>query len=175
GLSADVLDRGAWRLAWLPPALTGRTYGDPPITPPLQFRMYGDRVAGMPALALLYPSLVLVRAGDPLQVARTIGGPVPTNRDALLGTVRARIRQFLAALPEGAPSERPDQPWYWAAPFLLDRVLASEDHEPLCTHMAGWDTRDEEDQESRLGAHLKAADDVPDSSSALALPTWSTC
>ena len=104
GLSQDVLDRGAWKLAWLPPSLpyyetagayaepqlqeftkrlifsawavvpkamavmlsydaerramqaagyTERRYDDRPITPPLQFRMNGDRPAGMPALALI--------------------------------------------------------------------------------------------------------------------------
>lgn len=211
GLSADVLDRGAWKVAWLPPCLSyyelggayreppvraftkrlvfsawavvpkavavmmsyeaerrtleaaglaERGYGDRPITAPLQFRLDGDRVAGMPALALLYPSLVLAREGDPLQVARTLAGPFPVSRADLLGTVRGHVERLLGALPEGMPSERPDQRWYWAAPLLLDRVLASADHEPLRRLMPGWDTQDAEDQESRLGAHLKAADEV---------------
>lgn len=44
-----------------------RRYDDRPVTPPLQFRMSGDRPAGMPALALLYPGLVLARLGDHLR------------------------------------------------------------------------------------------------------------
>ena len=120
GLSRDVLGRGAWRLAWLPPSLPyyqlAGAYADPDLrsftkrlifsawtvvpkaiavlmsyeaerlavsaagladrgydhttSPPLQFRMADNRVASMPVLALLYPSLTLAREGDPLEIAR---------------------------------------------------------------------------------------------------------
>lgn len=208
GLSRDVLDRGAWRLAWLPPGLPyyelagayaepelrtftkrlifsawavvpkavavmlsyeaerlsvesgryrGRAYDERAITQPLQFRLAGDRPAGMPALALLFPSLALARAGDSLEVARTIG-TLPVSRDALLGLVRSRVSTLLAALPTGPPDGgAADQRWYWAAPFLLDRALDDEDA-PLRSRMLGWGTDDETDgQESGLAAHLRLA------------------
>jgi hypothetical protein len=212
GLSTDVLERGTWRLAWLPPSLpyyalggayaepqirsftkrlvfsawsvvpkaiavmlsyeaerfaiqqagaTRRRYDDRPITPPLQFRVSGDRPAGMPALALIYPALILARLGDPLEIARTTGGRLPLSRDTLLAASRERIRRALAQLSDvSASAGPPDQRWYWAAPFLLDRELAADDNAPLAERMLGWDVRDADDQESRLGVHLRAAHDV---------------
>ena len=212
GLTHDVLDRGAWKLAWLPPSLpyyetggayadpslrdftkrlifsawsvvpkaiaamlsyeaerraieaagySGRRYDDRPITPPLQFRMDGGRPAGMPALALLYPGLTLARLGDPLEVVRALGTSMPLGRQALLDTVRDRIRDVLAKLPEGSPrAGTPDQRWYWAAPFLLDRRIATGDNFAFLSRMHAWDDRDDEDQESRLASHLRAADGV---------------
>lgn len=209
GLFADVLDRGAWRLAWLPPALPyyklggayaepelqrftkrlvfsawtvvpkaialltsyeaerrtleaagdERAYGDRPVTPPLQFRVAGERPAGMPALALLYPSLALARAGDPLEVARVEGAvPLPVSR--VRAVVAKRVRELLARLPEGEPtSERVDQAWYWAAPFLLDEVAHGVEHAALRPTMGRWGT-DEDDHESRLAAHVRLALDV---------------
>ena len=204
GLTHDVLDRGAWKLAWLPPSLpyyetggayadpslrdftkrlifsawsvvpkaiaamlsyeaerraiaaagySGRRYDDRPITPPLQFRMDGGRPAGMPALALLYPGLTLARLGDPLEVVRALGTSMPLGRQALLDTVRDRIRDVLARLPEGSPrAGTPDQRWYWAAPFLLDRRIAAGDNFAFLSRMRAWDDRDDEDQESRLAS-----------------------
>lgn len=212
GLTEDVLDRGAWKLAWLPPSLpyyetagayadpllkdftkrlifsawavvpkaiavmlsydaerravqaagyTDRRYDDRPITPPLQFRMSGDRPAGMPALALLYPGLVLARLGDPLEIARSTGAALPLSRDALFDSVRDRVREALTRLPEGSPRVgTPDQRWYWAAPFLMDRRIAAGENTPFLSRMRSWDGHDEQDQESRLGSHLRAADGV---------------
>ncbi len=212
GLSHDVIDRGAWKLAWLPPSLpyyeasaayadpelrnftkrlifsawsvvpkaisvmlsyeaerraieaagyTGRRYDDRPITPPLQFRMNGGRPAGMPALALLYPGLTLARLGDPLEIARALHTAIPLSRQTLFDSVRVRIREALAMLPEGSPRiGTPDQRWYWAAPFLLDRRVAGGDNAAFLLRMRDWDGRDDQDQESRLTAHLRAADGV---------------
>ncbi|MCC2314179.1 helicase-related protein [Cellulomonas xiejunii] len=209
GLFADVLDRGAWRLAWLPPSLPyyelagayaepqlqrftkrlvfsawsvvpkaiavltsyeaerrtleasgdQRTYDDRPVTPPLQFRVAGERPAGMPALALLYPSLALARAGDPLEIART-EGTVPLPAERVRAVVGGRIRELLAQLPDGEPtSERVDQAWYWAAPFLLDETVYGEEHAALRATMSRWGTVDD-DHESRLAAHVRLALDV---------------
>ena len=137
-----------------------RRYDDRPITPPLQFRLNGGRPAGMPTLAILYPGLTLARLGDPLEVARTLGTSMPLARQALLDVVRGRIQGVLAKLPEGTPrTGTPDQRWYWAAPFLLDRRLAAGENYAFLARMRAWDDRDE-DQESRLAAHLRAADGV---------------
>lgn len=213
GLSHDVLERGAWKLAWLPPSLPyyetagayadpqlrtftkrlifsawtvvpkaitvmlsydaerraleaagygNRLYDDRPITPPLQFRMDGDRPAGMPVFALLYPARVLAELGDSLEIARSIGAELPLERAVLVNAVRGRIREALTALPEGtAGTSAPDQRWYWAAPLLLDHHSGSEEHVEF---MSGgqWGGEDDSDHESSLSAHVRAAESVGD-------------
>ena len=181
GLTHDVLDRGAWKLAWLPPSLpyyeTGRRLRrsrrsgkftkrlifsawsvvpkaiaamlsyeaeraasaagladrgyDHTTSPPLQFRMADNRVASMPVLALLYPSLTLAQEGDPLEIARTLGRELPVSRDDLVELVQGRMRVLLGDLPQGSRPGASDPRWYWAAPFLLDRTLAAGDNEPF--------------------------------------------
>lgn len=174
-LADDVLDTGAWRVAWLPPSLPyyspagpfaakglegftkrlvfsawnvapkgiatmlsyeverrlmeaapaagRRDYFGERRTGLLAFNKGGDdRLTGMPVLALLYPSTVLARLGDPLSVARELGRTLPLDRSELLTAVRSRVDQALAGLPagrQGAP--RPSGAWYWAAPLLLDQ------------------------------------------------------
>jgi hypothetical protein len=212
GLYEDVLERGAWRLAWLPPSLPyyepGGAYAEPAlrsftkrlvfsawavvpkaitvmlsyeaerraveaagltdwsygrsIRPPLQFRFTNERPAGMPALALLYPCLTLARLGDPLEVARRAGTAMPLARRDLLETVKAKIRTALACLPRPEPlTSTADQRWYWAAPFLLDHVLA-RDEDPGFLRRAGARTDPEEDAESNLANHLHVAAEVAD-------------
>ena len=212
GISADVLDRGAWKLVWLPPCLpyyeTSGPYADPelqsftkrlifsawsvvpkaiavmisyeaerraveaagqtdrrydarPISPPLQFRMQGERPAGMPALALLYPSHSLARLGDPLEVARILGASLPLERARLVAAVRNTIAQKLTLLPDGSPRIGiADQRWYWAAPLLLDRSAARDNETRSDLRLQDWGGDDDPDQESRLTAHLRAADEI---------------
>jgi hypothetical protein len=213
GLIDDVLDRGAWRLAWLPPSLpyyemagayaepqlasftkrlifsawsvvpkaiavmvsyeaerraieaaklTDRRYDDRPITPPLQFRMSRDRHAGMPALALLYPGLVLARLGDPLEIARSLGSALPIPRQTLFDAVRGRVEDTLAQLAAGSDASGPaDQSWYWAAPFLLDRHLAGLENEAFIPRMRRWGGDD--DNESSLASHVQLAENFDES------------
>ncbi len=140
-------------------ARLARTYDDRPLAPPLQFRMAGDRVAGMSTLALLYPSLTLARAGDPLDVARATA-EIPLNRTRLADAVRARVSALVDRLPTGdTTSERVDQSWYWAAPFLLDEVVSPEEQKPVRNSLSRWSQQDD-DHESRLIAHLRTAQAV---------------
>ena len=53
----------------------------------------------MPALALLYPGLVLARLGDPLEIARTLGAALPVPHEALFEAVRGRVRGCVGATP----------------------------------------------------------------------------
>ena len=73
---------------------------------------------------------------------------MPLARPALLDVVRARIQGVLAKLPEGSPrTGTPDQRWYWAAPFLLDRRLAAGENYEFLSRMRAWGDRDDEDHE----------------------------
>ncbi|USQ75664.1 helicase-related protein [Ornithinimicrobium cryptoxanthini] len=80
------------------------------------------RLGGMPVLALLYPSVALGRAGDPLRLAADLGRTLPLERSAMLDVVRDRVEGLLRRLPTGRGDGAVDQRWYWAAPILLDRL-----------------------------------------------------
>jgi hypothetical protein len=220
GLVTDVLDRGAWRLAWVPPSLpyyapagayaepdlraftkrllfsawsvvpkavavvmsysaerramegplaamdeAGRPrtrYDDRPTTPPLQFRMVsGDdpRPGAMSTLGLLYPSPVLARLGDPLDVARELG-TLEADQDTVLDVVRGRIESALAELPAGRDEARTDDRWYWAAPMLLDRARSHDEESfwELALSRAAEDER--HDGGAGFAAHLRLAQEV---------------
>lgn len=212
-LFCDVLDRGAWRLVWLPPSLpyyetsgayaepqlqeftkrlifsawsvvpkavaslmsyeaerrsfeasgrTDRAYDGTLISPPLQLRMTQDRPASMPNLALHYPSSTLAALGDPLEIARQIGGTPPLPQQQVLDLVRERVTEALAQLPTGL-AELPtalagtaeDQRWYWAAPFLLDR--AADPDGDVTAVMSRTESAAGDDGGSALSEHLRLA------------------
>ena len=209
-LFEDVLERGAWRLAWMPPSLpyyelsgayaepqlrsftkrlvfsawavvpkaiatmlsyeaerravgaadlTDWTY-DRPARRPLQFRSSDGRPAGMPALALLYPCLTLARLGDPLDVARDTATAMPMPPRDLLAQGQRRVRTALARLPPGKAAAGPtDQSWYWAAPFLLDRMHAQHDDPGFLGRVRATPDSDE-DPHSNLADHLRLAAEV---------------
>ncbi len=209
GLMADVLYRGVWRLAWIPPTLpyyrlsgpysdpglcrftkrlvfsawdvvpkaisvmlsyeaerrtvarfggAVRAYDERKVSRPLEYRMDGERPAAMSLFALMYPSVILARLGDPLAVARELG-TLPAESDAVLGVVRNRIAEELAALrgedPEG---RRVDPAWYWAAPILLDRLHRVPGQDEFEKEFGAHDGSD--DGGIGLGAHLGSFLDV---------------
>jgi Helicase conserved C-terminal domain len=218
GLAEDVLDRGAWRLAWIAPSMPyyepggayaehglatftkrlvfsawsvvpksiavvmsygserrameaplkaleaagkePRPYGSR-VSPPLRFAASEGRLNGMPVLALLYPSVVLARAGDPLEIARELS-ELPASRTDVQRLVGDRVQRLLTNLPPGEHANTPDQRWYWAAPLLLDRALAAKEHEPFDHYLRAQAPEHGEDSESSLNEHLRAAVSVED-------------
>lgn len=218
GLAADVIDRGAWRLLWLPPALpyyaSGGAYADPELrgfTKRLVFsawavvpkaislvlsyeaerlalqhaggaaadRAYSapratgllrfqtststslssesHRETGMPLLAILYPSTVLARIGDPLALARDRSS-VTTDRETLLRMVERLVSSELATLPD--PDGPEDQRWYWAAPFLLDARELGDAHDEFLGVMGEWGDDDPDDKESQQALHIRRAQEI---------------
>lgn len=200
GLFQDVLDREAWRLAWLPPSLPyytlGGAYAMPELrtftkrlifsawavvpkaiavmtsyeaerrtiadegaekrtyeehkatSPPLQYRVSGTTVA------LMYPSLVLAKAGDPLAIARE-SGELPMDRNVLIGRVRDRVDELLTTLAVASPESGPtDSRWYVAAPALLDRMSSGRGNADAVALMRALQRSSAEDVETRLDAHL---------------------
>jgi len=114
----------------------------------LRFATPDGRVAGMPVMTLLYPSIALAWAGDPLKhQARQVSDALPALSEISLG-VTARIRGLLASLLKDAGTTGPaDERWYWAAPILLDLKLAAKDtHAWLgdAALAARWSGADEE-------------------------------
>ena len=99
----------------------------------LQFKIDDGRLAGMPVLALLYPSLYLAKACDPqvllserIKEHSDENGPSSVAAIALadvLALAKERIGLRLERLPASPTEGREDERWYWAAPLLLDRLL----------------------------------------------------
>ncbi len=208
GLVCDVLDRGAWRMAWIPPSLPyfdlggayaepelrnftkrlifstwtvvpkaiaavvsyeaerrlsdsrltqtqTRSYAAPRATALLTFQLRERRLTGMPVLGMMYPSHTFARAGDPLDVARELGLPLPVSRAQYLAEVSRRVAKLLEQLPVGPSSGVVDESWYWAAPFLLDRIalpVLEDEHLPW-----GVATSDDDDQGGRFKEHVDVA------------------
>ena len=98
--------------------------------------MFEGRLTGMPVLGILYPSITLVRAGDPLAAAREFG-EVPD-----IGAVRSSVERKLSPALDRITRKHvratgcDDEAWYWAAPILLDLSTA-----PAATE-AWFDRRD---------------------------------
>jgi len=98
----------------------------------LKFTRSQGRLNGMPVLALVYPSPTLARLADPRAIAAE-AGTHPLPQEDLRTTVRNRLEGALATLGLPEPYGRPDESWYWAVPFLLDRQAGE----------AGWLLDDE--------------------------------
>ncbi|WP_343901508.1 helicase-related protein, partial [Nocardioides aquaticus] len=210
GLMADVLDRGAWQLAWIPPSLSYydldgpyadsrlcdftkrlvfsswavapkaigtvlsyeaerrinevaatssrsaslNRYDGPRATGLLNFQQSEGRLTGMPVLSLLYPSVALAEAGDPVTVARNLGATFPLSWEDMERVVRTRVRGLLDTLPRGpSGGMREDADWYWAAGALLDR---SRGLDRIATLPYG-SSDDEPDDRRRFVDHLAEA------------------
>ena len=92
------------------------------IKPLLQFaRETEGRLAGMNALARLYPSPSLVILVDPLALALKHGDGDPLPRRRLLALAEKKLRPEVRRIVSGYPcTGREDERWYWALPILLD-------------------------------------------------------
>ena len=148
---------------------------------PLQFAWSTERqrLTGMPVLGILYPSGVLARICDPLEIARKLAGAagadaggLPTA-DAVLEEARNRIERRLAPLAARVVQESQgglgrqermagpsDETWYWAAPLLLDRMEAPEATSRWWERpkLAGlWAGKEEEGDGSRWAEHVEEA------------------
>ena len=122
----------------------------------LQFARGPDqRLTGMPALAVIYPSPALASAADPLEFAASrADGDIPE----LLLWARDRVEAAMRAIPPGDTERELDRRWYWAAPLLLD-AAASQDwwnHPELAVEWSDQDP-DAHAGESRWSEHVQQA------------------
>lgn len=128
--------------------------------PLLTFTLSQGRLTGMPVLGMLYPSAVLARIADPLELGALSEGP--TSREEIVAKAEAVIDEELRGLVAGARTDGPeDEAWYWAAPILLDLQADRTASEAWLGRrgLAGqWvgEERDE-DEESRWADHVATA------------------
>lgn len=94
----------------------------------LDFRLSGDRLAGMPVLNLVYPNMVLADEGDPAALSRARDGHlvgIAEAIEAVSARLAARIDDLVGDLADSGAtmpaSGAADEAWYWLAPLLLDR------------------------------------------------------
>jgi len=92
--------------------------------PLLRLAVSEGRSTGMPVLGLMYPSSVLARECDPLELSGIAsaaeGGQWPPTLQAVRQAASERIEALLAQIPVDTAAGPPDEAWYWAAPILLD-------------------------------------------------------
>jgi len=75
------------------------------------------RITGMPILGLMYPSITLARACDPLKKSSR---DIPSANEAI-HIAEVEINKLMQPILKSAPkSGQEDDNWYWAAPILLD-------------------------------------------------------
>ncbi len=221
---AELIDNGAWRLLWVPPALpyykmeapfsdlnlrefTKRlvfsswrvvpkmaasmiSYEaerqmmksfDPKVkntleakksfSPLLRFARSSDkekRLIGMHVFGLIYPSLALPKACDPLSIC--ISAP-NNDKNGLISMnetqkkAKKQIEELLAPLIKNVTKKGPeDENWYWAAPILLDLSNDSENIKNIFNQInlaevwSGEDLAEQEEEEtSQWHAHVSEA------------------
>lgn len=122
----------------------------------LSFAVDGSgRLTGMPALALLYPSVQLAAAADPrLFATEQPAGSLAQLREWAL----RQVSPLLDGLPTGPQDGDVDERWYWAAPLLLDRDVSGSwwRHRDLAWEWSAADKRANEEG-SRWGEHVNLA------------------
>ncbi len=137
----------------------------------LRFGRTEGRLSGMPVLALLYPSLALERSCDPakLFLERCATGSEQADTiplDDILADARQQIEINLKRLKANVTDGPVDERWYWAAPLLLDKLLAPAEtqawfnQEALAALWAGQE-QEPEDADAPEEAHQteKSRDD----------------
>lgn len=121
----------------------------------LEFKVSNERVAGMPVLALVYPSAVLAKAINPVCLVDAVGNEdVREVVAARMGPLLSRLKPLEEA--EGSTDER----WYWAAPLLLDATSAPGREEKTLSFLQIDNWRNEATDEAgptRLVDHLEVA------------------
>ena len=118
--------------------------------PLLRFSESRGRLTGMPTLALMYPSLALSRAVDPLRLALELGEGRPAPPAEVKRAAREAIGRVLPDLQAFTSGEMglADQRWYWVALAILDRPYL-KGLRPWLRASDGWSStisRDDDDK-----------------------------
>ena len=139
--------------------------------PLLRWSEEDGRLGGMPLLALFYPCMTLARRIDPLLYAQAQN--MRLTRAELDQRVAKEASDLLSPLVRGYEdkSTRPDQRWYWAAPFLLDKQHAPSVHEWMMEESDEWSWGSPDDEEQSLfQKHIAEASELLDRPNRLGRP-----
>ena len=90
---------------------------------PLQFRVDQDRLTGLRALLLIYPSPLIAKVADPLDVvaART----KKFSYEAMRGALAERLQPHLQRLEAAANPSAEVNTWEWASPAVLGALTSN--------------------------------------------------
>ncbi len=87
----------------------------------LDFKRSQDRLAGLPVLALLYPSFALAEAVSLGELSSAAAAAAPISGEEMVESAAEILRPQVERIVARAPAQgRVDERWYWAAPLLLD-------------------------------------------------------
>lgn len=100
---------------------SGRRYFEQHRLRPLQFRRDQDRLTGLRALLLIYPSPTLAKLADPLAVLSETGAAL--SLEGMRSAVGNRLKPALDALRDGVVSHQDTLSAEWAAPAVIDDLL----------------------------------------------------
>jgi len=135
----------------------GMGYFDRQRPRPLQFRRGQGRLAGLRALLLIYPSPLLARKADPLDIVAAHAEPLSYNemRTALAKRLQPCLHQMQAAASPAPELET----WEWAGPAVLD-ALANNRAGPWVEGNVGFISAGDEDawrsHEDAWPSHVEA-------------------
>ena len=87
---------------------------------PLQFRRAQDRLAGLRALLLVYPSPLIAAMADPLDVVAAHAEPL--SYDAMRSNLEERLQPYIERLKAVADASAEVDTWEWAGPAVLDAL-----------------------------------------------------
>lgn len=134
--------------------------------PLLRFGRSDDRLTGLPVLAMVYPSVAMACATDPLRHAHALAGEdgVPPPFEEVFWAAREEVVELVSQLNVPVNGdEGQDADWYWAAPFLLDMAsdpvgtLAWLEQDDLPEQWSAGDVGEEADQRTRWQEHVDRA------------------
>ncbi len=96
----------------------GMGYFDRQRPRPLQFRWAQGRLAGLRALLLIYPSPLLAKVADPLDVVAAHNEPLSYSE--MCAALAKRLQPYLHKLQAATDPAAEVETWEWAGPAVLD-------------------------------------------------------
>ncbi len=95
----------------------------------IHFREQQGRLAGLRALNLIYPSPLIARVADPLEVVAAHHEPI--SYDAMRNALADRLRPHLERLQSSGNQAAELSTWEWASPVVLDSLAENRGGEWL--------------------------------------------
>lgn len=89
----------------------------------LRFSKSDGRLTGMPVVGLVYPSVALAEATDPLRIAATLKSTTASREtlSATFANAKSAVQTLLNELcVKTSTGGAADEDWYWLAPLLMD-------------------------------------------------------